>query len=84
MLSQRDDALSQIKEASSQYGEVLEGTQRLASERDAAHTAFAEDACRVMVATVAFGMGLDKSDVHAVVNVGMPRSIEAYVQQVRP
>ena len=43
---------------------------------------FQKNLVRVVVATVAFGMGLDKSDVGAVVNVGMPRSIEAYVQQV--
>jgi ATP-dependent DNA helicase Q4 len=34
------------------------------------------------VAQVAFGMGIDKSDVSAVVNFGLPRSIEAFVQQV--
>ena len=51
-------------------------------ERSKVQMQFHNNKVRVVVATVAFGMGLDKSDVGAVVNVGMPRSIEAYVQQV--
>ena len=52
-------------------------------ERMKAQALFLSNRVRVVVATVAFGMGLDKSDVRAVVNVGLPRSIEAYVQQAR-
>ncbi|KAJ2345260.1 hypothetical protein GGF43_005267 [Coemansia sp. RSA 2618] len=36
---------------------------------------------RVLVATVAFGMGLNKRDVRAVVHFNLPRSLEAYVQE---
>ncbi|KAI8321266.1 ATP-dependent DNA helicase [Martensiomyces pterosporus] len=37
---------------------------------------------RVLVATVAFGMGLNKSDIRAVIHFNLPRSMEAYVQEV--
>ena len=46
-------------------------------DRDDAHAAFASDECRVMVATVAFGMGIDKKDVRRVIHFGAPKSIEA-------
>jgi len=37
----------------------------------------------VVVATVAFGMGVDKAEVGAVVHLTLPHSLEDYVQQVR-
>lgn len=37
---------------------------------------------RVVVATVAFGMGLDRPDVRAVLHLGLPPNFESYVQAI--
>ena len=52
-----------------------------AKERVAAQEAFMRDERRIMVATNAFGMGIDKPDIRLVVHAQMPASIEAYVQE---
>lgn len=44
--------------------------------------AFQDGEVRVMVATTAFGMGIDKSDVRTVVLVDAPDSLESYVQEI--
>lgn len=50
--------------------------------REASQRAFLTDAADVMVATNAFGMGIDRADVRAVVHLGPPGSIEAYYQEI--
>jgi ATP-dependent DNA helicase RecQ len=49
--------------------------------REDAQNAYMLDRTRVMVATTAFGMGVDKANVRFVVHFTPPRSIEAYVQE---
>ena len=49
--------------------------------RDAVQDRWLRDETRVVVATSAFGMGIDKPDVRAVVHVALPPTLEAYYQE---
>jgi ATP-dependent DNA helicase RecQ len=49
--------------------------------RKRAQEAFIAERADVVVATVAFGMGIDRSDVRFVVHAGMPKSLEHYQQE---
>ena len=51
------------------------------ADRDANQRAFIDDAAPVMVATNAFGMGIDKPNVRYVIHHNVPESIEAYYQE---
>lgn len=50
-------------------------------EKDERQRLWQTDQCRVMVATNAFGMGIDKPDVRLVVHMDVPDSPEAYFQE---
>nr|KYP52969.1 ATP-dependent DNA helicase Q4 [Cajanus cajan] len=53
-----------------------------AKERSYVQDLFNSNKIRVVVATVAFGMGLDKRDVGAVIHYSLPESLEEYVQEI--
>src|ERR1700677_4280629 len=52
-----------------------------AEDRRASQEAFMEDRAEVVVATNAFGMGVDKADVRTVAHWALPTSLEAYYQE---
>ncbi len=52
-----------------------------AKERHKTQEAFARETIDVVVATVAFGMGIDRSDVRLVLHTSLPKSLEAYQQE---
>jgi ATP-dependent DNA helicase RecQ len=51
-------------------------------ERIHVHERFRDNQVDVMVATIAFGMGIDKSNIRYVIHRDMPRSIESYAQEI--
>jgi ATP-dependent DNA helicase Q4 len=53
-----------------------------ASRRRTIQKAFMSGELRIVVATVAFGMGINKSDIRAVIHYNMPKNFESYVQEI--
>ncbi len=51
------------------------------AEREEAQNRFMQDSCPVIVATNAFGMGIDRPDIRRVVHYNVPGSLEAYYQE---
>ncbi len=74
-----DDVAAQLKAAGVRAAPYHAGMADTARARN--QEGFLTDRIDVIVATVAFGMGIDKPNVRFVVHSGMPKSLEAYVQE---
>ncbi|BCR03560.1 ATP-dependent DNA helicase RecQ [Desulfuromonas versatilis] len=51
-------------------------------ERSAVQEAFMAGAAGVVVATIAFGMGIDKADIRAIYHYNLPKTLENYMQEI--
>ena len=56
--------------------------KRKRCRRETAQARFMADKTRIMVATNAFGLGIDKPDVRLVIHAGLPLSMDGYVQEI--
>ena len=52
------------------------------STRERVQTAFQRGELEVVVATIAFGMGIDKADIRTVIHAGLPGTLEGYYQEI--
>merc|ERR1719329_332602 len=73
-----------VREQQAKYGvEVgIYHAQMGMGQREETHWRFLSGALTVVVATVAFGMGIDKPDLRRVVHYGAPKTFEEYYQQI--
>ena len=71
------EELSQGRLAAAAYHAGLD-----AETRERVQTAFQAGQLEVVVATIAFGMGIDKADIRTVIHAGLPATLEGYYQEI--
>ena len=77
----RTEEVAQVVAARSGRSTVAYHAGLLGDQRRRAQESFMEGRVEIVVATTAFGMGIDKSDVRFVVHYNLPGTLEAYYQE---
>lgn len=78
----RREATSLAEELLSKVKAVAYHAGMTARQRDDVQRTFQEGRAEVIVATIAFGMGIDKANVRTVIHTGLPASVEGYYQEI--
>lgn len=73
---------AEAAEALSSFGAAAYHAGMTAEARERVQSAFLTGRLNVVVATVAFGMGVDKADVRTVIHLALPQSVEGYYQEI--
>jgi len=83
-LQEREFALSERRKHKTRISATAEPYHAgmPASRRRTVQNHFMSGKLRIVVATVAFGMGIDKSDIRAIVHYNMPKTYESYIQEI--
>lgn len=78
----RREATALASELKAEVRAVAYHAGMTARDRDDVQRRFLESRADVIVATIAFGMGIDKPDVRTVIHTGLPGSVEGYYQEI--
>jgi DNA topoisomerase-3 len=78
----RKDAETLAEELSGDFSCAAYHAGLPGATRDRVQIAFLAGNLEVVVATIAFGMGIDKADVRTVVHLALPRTLEGYYQEI--
>eukprot|EP00092_Neocalanus_flemingeri_P040667 GFUD01044278.1.p1 GENE.GFUD01044278.1~~GFUD01044278.1.p1 ORF type:complete len:1538 (+),score=567.86 GFUD01044278.1:263-4615(+) len=83
-LQDRDIKLAERRERKTRVSATAEPYHAGLSsfKRKTVQNHFMSGKLRIVVATVAFGMGIDKSDIRAIVHYNMPQTFESYIQEI--
>lgn len=75
-----DEVFGKLKDQGLRVGRYHAGLDH--TERNETQAAFLADRVQIVVATIAFGMGIDKSNIRWVAHYNLPGNIEAYYQEI--